>query len=151
MFKHAGFTDIATYRYWNPSSRSLDFEGMICDLESAEPKTVIVLHACAHNPTGVDPTREQWAKIADVIQARQLFPFFDCAYQGFASGDLDKDAWTVRYFVQERGLEVFAAQSYAKNFGLYSMFPPSLSFFLSIPEILTKILPFLKLKNLSIP
>ena len=94
---------------------------MLADLEAAPARTIVVLHACAHNPTGVDPSQEQWTRIADVMAAKQLVPFFDCAYQGFASGDLEKDAFAVRYFVQ-RGFELFCAQSYAKNFGLYSTF-----------------------------
>jgi aspartate aminotransferase len=77
------------------------------------------LHACAHNPTGVDPTPEQWKAIADVLEQKGHVIFFDSAYQGFASGDLDKDAYAVRYFVQ-RGSEFLVAQSYSKNFGLYS-------------------------------
>jgi aspartate/tyrosine/aromatic aminotransferase len=80
-----------------------------------------LLHACAHNPTGVDPTPEQWAKIADVIEERKHIAFFDSAYQGFASGDLDRDASSVRYFAS-RGIEYLLAQSYSKNFGLYSRF-----------------------------
>lgn len=75
--------------------------------------------ACAHNPTGCDPTKEQWVKIADVIEEKKLFPFFDSAYQGFASGDPVHDAFAVRYFV-ERGFECFCSQSFAKNFGLYN-------------------------------
>jgi len=78
----------------------------------------VLLHACAHNPTGIDPTKEQWAQIADVCDERGLYPFFDCAYQGFASGNLNNDAWAVRYFVN-RGLELLVCQSFAKNFGLY--------------------------------
>ncbi|CAI2195592.1 5170_t:CDS:2, partial [Funneliformis geosporum] len=69
---------------------------------AAPERSIILLHACAHNPTGVDPTQDQWKAIADVIESKKHFPFFDCAYQGFASGDLDRDAWAVRYFV-ERG------------------------------------------------
>lgn len=80
---------------------------------------MIILHACAHNPTGCDPTKEQWVKLADVIEEKKLFPFFDSAYQGFASGDPVHDAFAVRYFV-ERGFELFCAQSFAKNFGLYN-------------------------------
>ncbi len=87
-------------------------------LENAPEGSIIVLHACAHNPTGVDPTREQWKEIAKVIRAKKHFPFFDCAYQGFASGDLENDAWAIRYFVAE-GFELCIAQSFAKNFGLY--------------------------------
>lgn len=91
---------------------------MLEDLNNAPEGAVIILHACAHNPTGSDPTQEQWKQIADVLEARKLFAFFDSAYQGFASGDPIRDAFAVRYFV-ERGFELFCAQSYAKNFGLY--------------------------------
>ena len=80
---------------------------------------MVILHACAHNPTGIDPSFEQWKAIADLIEERKLFTFFDCAYQGFASGDLENDSKSVRYFVS-RGFEMFCAQSFAKNFGLYS-------------------------------
>jgi aspartate aminotransferase len=108
----------ATYPYFDAKTRGLNFEGMISALEGAPEKSIIVLHACAHNPTGVDPTQDQWKKIAAVMRKKSLFPFFDCAYQGFASGDLNRDAWAVRYFV-EQGFELLIAQSYAKNFGLY--------------------------------
>ncbi len=119
IFKNAGFTDGRKYRYWDASSRALNFDGMIEDLKAAPERSVVILHACAHNPTGIDPTKEQWNIIADVIAERKLFPFFDCAYQGFASGDLDKDAWSVRNFL-DRGFEFFCAQSFSKNFGLYN-------------------------------
>ena len=88
-------------------------------IEQAPEGSIIVLHACAHNPTGVDPTRDQWKELAKVIRAKNHFPFFDCAYQGFASGDLENDAWAVRHFVSE-GFELCVAQSFAKNFGLYA-------------------------------
>eukprot|EP00698_Gefionella_okellyi_P011659 TRINITY_DN308_c0_g1_i1.p1 TRINITY_DN308_c0_g1~~TRINITY_DN308_c0_g1_i1.p1 ORF type:complete len:423 (-),score=116.82 TRINITY_DN308_c0_g1_i1:1012-2280(-) len=116
-----------TYRYYKPETRGLDFEGLIADLKTAPAGAVILLHVCAHNPTGVDPTREQWAAIADVMQAGRLFPFFDCAYQGFATGDIQGDAYAIRLFVQ-RGFELCAAQSYSKNFGLYSERIGALSF-----------------------
>lgn len=118
---NAGFETPKQYRYWSEKERSLNFEGLIEDLKSAPKDSVIILHACAHNPTGCDPTKEQWEKIADVMEEGSLFPFFDSAYQGFASGDLDNDAWAVRYFVS-RGFECFCSQSFAKNFGLYSKF-----------------------------
>lgn len=92
---------------------------MIEDLKQAPEDSVIILHACAHNPTGCDPNQEQWKQIAVVVKERKLLPFFDTAYQGFASGDLIKDAWPVRYFVSQ-GIELLCAQSFAKNFGLYS-------------------------------
>lgn len=119
LFLYAGFTEPRTYRYWHQETRAIDFAGMLEDLEQAPEGAVVILHACAHNPTGIDPTEDQWKQIADVCEKRKLFPFFDSAYQGFASGDPNKDAFAVRYFVS-RGFELFCAQSFAKNFGLYS-------------------------------
>ncbi|CAG2122331.1 unnamed protein product, partial [Medioppia subpectinata] len=104
---------------WDADAHRLHFEALIDDLSAAPEDSVVILQACAHNPTGVDPTPAQWAAIADVMAARKLFPFFDCAYQGFASGDVDTDAVGVRTFV-ERGFELICAQSFAKNFGLYN-------------------------------
>lgn len=77
-----------------------------------------MLHACAHNPTGVDPKPEQWRELSNIIKQKKLFPFFDMAYQGFASGDVAKDAFAVREFLKD-GHEIALAQSFAKNMGLY--------------------------------
>lgn len=79
---------------------------------------MILLHACAHNPTGVDPRPEQWKELSAVIKKRNLFPFFDMAYQGFASGNVDGDAFAVRQFLAD-GHQIALTQSYAKNMGLY--------------------------------
>lgn len=119
VFRNAGFANIYSYRYWDPATRGLDFRGMKEDLQNAPEGSVIILHVCAHNPTGVDPTQEQWKELAEICKARNHFPFFDCAYQGFASGDLARDSWALRYFVSQ-GFELFCAQSFAKNFGLYN-------------------------------
>lgn len=91
---------------------------MVSTIKSAPKGSIILLHACAHNPTGIDPTQDQWKQIAEAVRSGSHFPFFDCAYQGFASGDLNRDAWAIRYFV-DQGFELCVAQSYAKNFGLY--------------------------------
>lgn len=107
------------YSYFDAETIGLDFEGMIADLEAAPEGSIVVLHGCAHNPTGVDPTKEQWAKIANVVIAKNLVPFFDVAYQGFATGSLEEDAYAPRYFA-ERGIEFAVAQSYSKNLGLYA-------------------------------
>jgi aspartate aminotransferase len=117
IFTNVGLP-IASYPYFSKSTKGLDFEGMISALQNAPDRSIILLHACAHNPTGVDPTRDQWKQIASVISAKTHFPFFDCAYQGFASGDLAADAWAIRYFIAQ-GFELCVAQSFAKNFGLY--------------------------------
>ncbi|EER39307.1 aspartate aminotransferase [Histoplasma capsulatum H143] len=107
------------YPYYHAQTRSFDFDGMIRTLEAnAQRGDVILLHACAHNPTGLDPTRAQWEAIASLCQRKGIFPFFDSAYQGFASGDLDNDAWAMREFVA-RGMEMCVAQSFSKNLGLY--------------------------------
>lgn len=117
IFTNVGFT-LKTYPYFSSKTKGLDFDGMISGLRDAPEGSIVVLHACAHNPTGVDPTQEQWKKIAEVVRERSHFPFFDCAYQGFASGDLAKDNFAVRLFI-EQGFELCIAQSFAKNFGLY--------------------------------
>lgn len=117
IFSNVGIAT-GTYPYFSKDTKGLDFDGMVNALQSADEGSIVVLHACAHNPTGVDPTQEQWKKIAEVIRAKGHFPFFDTAYQGFASGDLARDGWAIRYFV-EQGFELCIAQSYAKNFGLY--------------------------------
>jgi len=106
------------YPYYDPKTKGLDYEGFISSLKEAAGRSVFLLHACAHNPTGVDPTQEQWKGIADVMIEKKHYAFFDCAYQGFATGDLDQDAWAVRYFV-ERGVQLLICQSFAKNAGLY--------------------------------
>ncbi|KAJ3078210.1 Aspartate aminotransferase, cytoplasmic [Rhizoclosmatium hyalinum] len=115
----AAHLPVVEYQYWNPKTRSLNYDILLENLRNAERGSIFVLHACAHNPTGLDPTQEQWKEIASIMKEKDHFPFFDCAYQGFASGDLDKDAWAVRYFV-DQGFELLCAQSYSKNFGLYS-------------------------------
>ncbi|KAI7888574.1 aspartate aminotransferase [Mucor mucedo] len=117
IFSLVGF-EVEEYPYWNPETRGLDYEGLLQSLRDAPEGSIFLLHPCAHNPTGVDPTHDQWKGIAQLMREKNLFPFFDCAYQGFASGDLDNDAWAVRYFV-EQGFELFVCQSFAKNFGLY--------------------------------
>lgn len=138
VFKNAGFTDARQYRYWDSEKRGLDFEGFLEDLKNAPKNSVIILHTCAHNPTGCDPTHEQWQQIAQVIEQNQLFPFFDSAYQGFASGNLDADAWSVRYFAN-KGFELFCAQSFAKNFGLYNERVGNLAVVLNTPKYIPQV------------
>ncbi|KAI1775740.1 pyridoxal phosphate-dependent transferase [Hypoxylon cercidicola] len=117
IFSNVGIP-IAQYPYFSKETKGLDFEGMKAALHGAPEGSIILLHACAHNPTGVDPTMEQWKEIAELLRVKKHFPFFDTAYQGFASGDLMRDNAAVRYFV-DQGFELVVAQSFAKNFGLY--------------------------------
>ncbi|XP_076045134.1 aspartate aminotransferase, cytoplasmic-like [Oratosquilla oratoria] len=138
IFHHSGFKELKTYRYWDKSTKGLNIDGMLEDIRSAPYKSVIILHACAHNPTGVDPTQEQWKLIADAVEEKHHFPLFDCAYQGLASGDLEKDAWAVRYFA-ERGFEMIVTQSFAKNLGLYNDRIGNLMMIVKDPAVITPI------------
>ena len=117
IIEHAGLKWVE-YPYYDPKTKGFNFEAMIKFLEGAVSGSIVLLHACAHNPTGVDPTQEQWKKISAVMKKNSLIPFFDSAYQGFATGDLEKDAWPIRYFIQE-GFQMVVSQSFAKNVGLY--------------------------------
>ncbi|OCT48223.1 Aspartate aminotransferase, mitochondrial [Cladophialophora carrionii] len=117
VFADSGL-EVKQYKYYNKDTIGLDFDGMIADLKSFPDGSVVLLHACAHNPTGIDPTQEQWQQIARVMKDKSHYPFFDMAYQGFASGDTDKDAYAVRHFI-EQGFGLVLAQSFAKNMGLY--------------------------------
>ncbi|XP_060517615.1 aspartate aminotransferase, mitochondrial-like [Cylas formicarius] len=117
IFKHSGL-DVKSYRYYDPKTCGLDFAGALDDISKIPEKSIVLLHACAHNPTGVDPSKEQWAELSQLIKKKNLFPFFDLAYQGFATGNVDNDAFAVCLFVKD-GHKIALAQSYAKNMGLY--------------------------------
>lgn len=106
--------EVVKYRYYNKDTIGLDFDGMVADLKAAPANSIILLHACAHNPTGIDPSEAQWRRISEVVKEKGHYPFFDMAYQGFASGDTNKDAFPVRLFISE-GHNLCLAQSFAKN------------------------------------
>ncbi|GAQ43598.1 hypothetical protein AtubIFM55763_010584 [Aspergillus tubingensis] len=118
---------IEEYPYYSAETRGVDLEGMLSVFETtAEERDVVVLQACAHNPTGVDLTHEQWARVVEVMKRKKLYVLFDSAYQGFATGDINGDAWSIRYFVEQLILNgepdhpgLCVAQSFSKNFGLY--------------------------------
>ena len=106
-----------TYRYYSAEKKGLDFEAMLADLEAAQAGDVVLLHGCCHNPSGVDPTLEQWGVLAELMSQRQLLPMIDFAYQGMGAG-LDEDAAGIRA-VLERVPEMIIAVSSSKNIGLY--------------------------------
>lgn len=106
------------YRYFDKNTNSMDVKGCIEDLLKAPRRSVILFHACAHNPTGVDPKVETWKELSKVCHEREHIVFFDSAYQGFASGNPEKDAESFRIFVED-GHQVLVAQSFSKNVGLY--------------------------------
>jgi len=116
LFERAGFP-VDNYPYYDAATHGLNFEGMLGALKAAPEQTIVVLHACCHNPTGVDPTLEQWKQIVEVVKARNLVPFLDIAYQGFGDG-LYEDAAVVRLFA-EQGLTCFISSSFSKSFSLY--------------------------------
>ncbi|KAI0601300.1 aminotransferase class I and II [Biscogniauxia sp. FL1348] len=116
MFSSLGF-EVKTIPYYKQGA--FDFDSYISVLRSSGAHSAVVLHACAHNPTGCDPSREQWKEIAAVIQERRIFPIFDSAYLGFNSGSVDEDAWAIRHFVEDLGLEASVCLSFAKSMGLY--------------------------------
>lgn len=131
------------YPYFDPKTKGFDFEGTLKTLKNAVPGSIVLLHPCAHNPTGVDPTVEQWKEIAKVMKQNQLFPFFDSAYQGYASGDCAKDAFAIRYFA-DQGFQMIVTQSFAKNMGLYGERVGALHFVAFNEDAATRILSELK-------
>lgn len=117
VFAAAGL-DVKNYKYLAADGASLDFAGMMDSLNDIPKGDAICLHACCHNPTGVDPTAEQWAEIAAVVKQRGLLPLLDFAYQGFGDG-VDEDAQGLRT-VLDTGVDALICNSFSKNFGLYS-------------------------------
>ena len=117
MFEGAGFK-VHAYPYYDPATRSIMLDAMLATLQKLPPGTIVVLHACCHNPTGLDPTPAQWAQIREVVKKAELVPFLDIAYQGFAES-LDADAGEVRRFADECPL-VLVASSFSKSLSLYS-------------------------------
>ncbi|HEY4803553.1 MAG TPA: amino acid aminotransferase [Paraburkholderia sp.] len=116
IFERAGFT-VNTYPYYDEVTGGLKFEAMLSAIDALPARSVVLLHACCHNPTGVDLDRTQWERLIDVLQKRDLLPFVDMAYQGFGAG-LDDDAFAVRE-LSRRGVPALVANSFSKNFSLY--------------------------------
>ena len=116
MFAAAGFK-VNSYPYLDAENYRLDFEGMLDTLENMPEGEMVLLHGCCHNPTGIDPSREQWDALVELFQRRALIPFIDIAYQGLGDG-LEEDAYGVRAF-GEAGINMLVATSFSKCFGLY--------------------------------
>ena len=116
LFETAGFA-VEVYPYYDAATHGLDFDGMLGALHELPAHSIVVLHACCHNPTGVDLTPAQWTRVIEAVLERELVPFLDIAYQGFADG-IDADASVVRRFV-EAGMPLFVSNSFSKSFSLY--------------------------------
>lgn len=117
VFESAGL-EVCEYQYYNAANHSLDFAGMINALREVQAGDIVLFHGCCHNPTGIDPTAEQWAELSEMSLANGWLPLFDFAYQGFARG-LEEDAEGLRIFAASHQ-ELIVASSYSKNFGLYN-------------------------------
>jgi len=141
LFENAGFA-VRTYRYYDPVTRDVDFEGMLSGLRSMPAGSVVVLHACCHNPTGADLSEAQWKSVISEVAARGLIPFLDIAYQGFGSG-LEADSAAVRGFVAA-GIPLFVSSSFSKSLSLYGERVGSLSVVTGSAEESDRVLSHLK-------
>ncbi len=142
LFSQAGFT-VGTYPYYNAARRGVDFDGMLTALNMAPEGTVVVLHACCHNPTGYDITAEQWDKVIAACKAKKLVPFLDMAYQGFGAG-IAEDGAVIGKFVQS-GQDFFVSTSFSKSFSLYGERVGALSVLCSDKEEASRVLSQLKI------
>ncbi|HKT93736.1 MAG TPA: amino acid aminotransferase [Paraburkholderia sp.] len=141
LFESAGF-EVVAYPYYDAQTNGVNFEGMLSALNGYAAGTVIVLHACCHNPTGVDLTVDQWKQIIEVVKARNLVPFLDIAYQGFGDG-IAEDGEVVRLFAASE-LNVFVSSSFSKSFSLYGERVGALSILTSSKEESSRVLSQLK-------
>ncbi len=117
IFSSAGF-EIKEYPYYDARTKSVDIDNLISSLEQIPKGDIVLMHACCHNPSGVDLSSDQWRQVADIAKEKKWIPFLDFAYQGFASG-IKEDRFAVDMFV-ETGLDLFIASSFSKNIGLYN-------------------------------
>jgi aromatic-amino-acid transaminase len=141
IFEAAGFA-VKSYPYYDPATKGLDFEGMKRALSALPAGAIVVLHACCHNPTGVDLTLENWSSVLEIVRSRGLVPFLDLAYQGFGDG-LEADAYAARLFT-EAMTPVFVASSYSKSFSLYGERVGALSVVTASPDEAARVLSNLK-------
>ncbi|CAB5679913.1 amino acid aminotransferase [Comamonas aquatica] len=142
IFTNAGF-EVGTYAYYDAATRSVDFAGMLADLNAAAAGTIVVLHACCHNPTGYDITAAQWDQVIAVVKAKGLVAFLDMAYQGFGHG-IAEDGAVVGKFVAA-GLNIFVSTSFSKSFSLYGERVGALSVVANDKEEAARVLSQLKI------
>ena len=141
LFENAGF-DVQSYPYYDAQRHGVEFEALLGTLATLPAGTVVVLHVCCHNPTGVDLSPAQWGRVIETVKARDLVPFLDIAYQGFGDG-LDADGAPVRRFA-EAGLALFVSNSFSKSFSLYGERVGALSVVASSSEEAARVLSQLK-------
>ncbi len=141
LFERAGF-EVESYPYYDSATNTLDINGMVNELKNAQKDTIIILHACCHNPTGLDPDPSQWQQIIETIKERELIPFLDIAYQGFGDG-LDADASIVREF-GKADITFLVSSSFSKSFSLYGERVGALTLVSSSQDESTRVLSQLK-------
>jgi aromatic-amino-acid transaminase len=134
---------VGTYAYYDAHQRGVNFQGMLDSLRQAEVGTVVVLHACCHNPTGYDLSHAQWEQVIEVVKAKNLTPFLDMAYQGFGQG-IAEDGAVVSAFVKAN-MPFFVATSFSKSFSLYGERVGALSVFCSSADEASRVLSQLKI------
>jgi aromatic-amino-acid transaminase len=141
LFEQAGFA-VKSYRYYDPKTHGLDFAGMQESLDRIPAGSIVVLHACCHNPTGVDLTKDQWGTVLEIVRSRGLIPFLDLAYQGFAEG-IEEDAYPARLFAGAM-TPVFLSSSFSKSVSLYGERVGALSVVTASPDEAKRVLSHLK-------
>ncbi|MBT8549595.1 aspartate/tyrosine/aromatic aminotransferase [Polynucleobacter paneuropaeus] len=141
IFEAAGF-EVRDYSYFDSATHGVDFAGMVKSLESYPKHTTVVLHACCHNPTGADITEAQWRQVIEICKSKELIPFLDMAYQGFADG-IDQDGIAVRLFA-DSGMSFFVSSSFSKSFSLYGERVGALSIITQSKEESNRVLSQLK-------
>ena len=142
IFVNAGF-EVGTYAYYDAEKRGVNFEGMLASLNAAAAGTIVVLHACCHNPTGYDITDAQWNQVIAAVKAKGLTAFLDMAYQGFGHG-IAEDGAVIGKFVAA-GLNIFVSTSFSKSFSLYGERVGALSVVASDKEEAARVLSQLKI------
>ncbi len=142
LFANAGF-EVGTYAYYDAEKRGVNFDGMLASLNAAAPGTIVVLHACCHNPTGYDITPAQWDQVIAVVKAKNLTAFLDMAYQGFGHG-IQEDGAVIQKFVAS-GLSFFVSTSFSKSFSLYGERVGGLSVLCADKEEASRVLSQLKI------
>lgn len=141
LFEAAGFA-VEAYPYYDAKTHGLDFAGMAAALEALPAGAIVVLHACCHNPTGVDLKPEQWGRVIEIVKARDLVPFLDLAYQGFGDG-IDADGAIVRRFAEAMS-PLFVASSFSKSFSLYGERAGALSILAASADEASRVLSQIK-------
>ncbi|XP_055682665.1 aspartate aminotransferase, mitochondrial-like [Lutzomyia longipalpis] len=138
IFRNSGLT-MNSYKYFEPGCFTFNEKVVYDAINKIPENSLLLFHACGHNPTGIDPSPEQWKKLSEIVKRRNLLPVFDLVYMGFSSGDIDKDAFGIRQFASD-GHELIVTQSFAKNMGLYGERVGAVTFVTKSPDHTPKIL-----------